>query len=197
MLQISQSSEPKPACAYHGTELKRASCKECHAAYMRDYQRKTRRANPSKDLLRRAKERAAKFGLDFSLTAPPAVPKRCPALGLVLTPGGSRSDTSPALDRINPAEGYIEGNVRVVSDRANRLKGNHTLPHLRKLATTGQKIHRQDFGLIVRYLEREELLAQVRHRAEVGPGNRREWAKIGEFLDRAFERGEAPTEEAK
>lgn len=33
---------------------------------------------------------------------------------------------SPSLDKINPIKGYVKGNVRVISQRANWLKNDAT-----------------------------------------------------------------------
>jgi hypothetical protein len=56
------------------------------------------------------------------------VPTHCPILGIELR----RNDrigpgpASPSLDRIDSTKGYIRGNVRVISFRANALKSNAT-----------------------------------------------------------------------
>jgi len=65
------------------------------------------------------------------------IPAVCPVLGIPLRQefSGKRSDATPSVDRIEPAKGYVKGNVVVVSWRANRLKGDATLAELRQLAT--------------------------------------------------------------
>lgn len=75
-------------------------------------------------------------GREYNLTREDIViPKTCPALGipLDLTPGSSR-DTTPSLDRINNAKGYVRGNIVIVSFRANRLKSNACAAELTRLA---------------------------------------------------------------
>jgi hypothetical protein len=54
------------------------------------------------------------------------IPKRCPALGVLLKQGTARRRIaqSPTLDRINPALGYVPGNVIVISYMANTIKSN-------------------------------------------------------------------------
>jgi hypothetical protein len=37
---------------------------------------------------------------------------------------------SPSLDRIDPSKGYVKGNVRVISARANLLKNDATVGEL-------------------------------------------------------------------
>jgi hypothetical protein len=50
---------------------------------------------------------------------------RCPVFDFELTPRGDRSlDSSPHLDRINPAQGYTRGNVAFISRKANLIKSN-------------------------------------------------------------------------
>jgi chitodextrinase len=74
-----------------------------------------------------AQQRAKKSGLPFSITAKDIkIPKRCPALGIVLKQGTGhrRIDSSPTLDRINPSLGYVPGNVVVISGLANNIKSS-------------------------------------------------------------------------
>lgn len=61
------------------------------------------------------------------------IPTHCPVLGIPLfkSPSGRRADNSPSLDRIRPELGYVPGNIRVISDRANRLKSDATLEESR------------------------------------------------------------------
>lgn len=63
------------------------------------------------------------------------VPERCPLLGIPLVRGGRRKNRgNPSIDRIDPAKGYVKGNVWVVSTRANKLKNDATLTELETLA---------------------------------------------------------------
>lgn len=92
-------------------------------------------------IMYRAKARAQRKGVPFSLTLAdiPAVPEFCPVLGVRLiseTTGrtGPRP-FSPALDRIVPALGYVPGNVQWLSHRANCMKSNASPDELRAFAT--------------------------------------------------------------
>lgn len=38
---------------------------------------------------------------------------------------------SPSLDRLDSSKGYVKGNVRVISKRANQLKNNATVEEMR------------------------------------------------------------------
>ena len=54
-----------------------------------------------------------------------------PSLSLVLAWG---TYSSPSLDRLVPALGYVKGNVQVISWRANKLKGEGTAEDHRLIA---------------------------------------------------------------
>ncbi len=58
---------------------------------------------------------------------------RCPALGVPLVWGSADLDSSPSLDRIDPDQGYVHGNVQWLSHKANRIKNNATLDELRRV----------------------------------------------------------------
>jgi hypothetical protein len=85
--------------------------------------------------LNNIKHRAKKRGLAFDLTVEDLpMPKRCPIFGIQLQyHQGKFQDTSPSIDRINPAKGYVKGNVQIVSYKANRIKGPYTLKELKKI----------------------------------------------------------------
>jgi hypothetical protein len=176
-------------CPIHGAPRHRASCSECNAAYMRGYLRRRSRERPSDAIWERARRRAARLGVRFILPSGSlTVPRLCPVLGIPLTVGPRRSANSPSLDRIVPARGYVPTNVRVISDRANRLKGSRSLQELRSRAGRDGP-SQADYAKAAAYVERELLLAEVRIRA-VGTGRAAaEWKKVADFLDRAFAKG--------
>jgi hypothetical protein len=80
----------------------------------------------------------------------------------------------------------VPGNIRVISDRANRLKGRRTLNELRYLAENAPLDLREEYRMVVTYVEREQLLEEVRAKAQQGGRAGQEWAKIAMFLDRVF-----------
>lgn len=96
-------------------------------------------------ILSRVKSRAKKGNIPFNLTLEDiVVPETCPVLGIKIYPSQCKNPpNSPSVDRINPELGYIKGNVRVISNRANLLKSNAevweieaVLEDLKKLRST-------------------------------------------------------------
>lgn len=84
-------------------------------------------------MLATARHRAKQKGIPFDLALDDiAIPARCPVLGIELAVGeGKQHPASPSLDQIIAGAGYVKGNIRVVSHRANFLKGDGTLAELR------------------------------------------------------------------
>lgn len=91
-----------------------------------------------KYMVRSAKQRALKKGLDFNITYEDfEIPERCPLLGIPLIKhvgDGNAKDDSPSLDRIKPELGYIKGNVWVISRKANEIKNNVNSDTLKTIA---------------------------------------------------------------
>lgn len=103
-------------------------------------------AHPGYYMLKNAQYRAKRCGLPFNITLEDIViPEFCPVLGIKLgnyrgKGRGGFKDDAPSLDKIIPAKGYVNGNVRVISNRANCIKRDATLEELKA---------------IVAYIERE------------------------------------------
>lgn len=102
------------------TEYHKLKDSEKHARWRREHW--------DKAMLRNARSRAIKKGLPFDLVAKDiVVPDVCPVLGISIDKSLSHmKDHSPSLDRIKPELGYVKGNIRVISQRANRLKCDGT-----------------------------------------------------------------------
>lgn len=67
----------------------------------------------------------------------------CPVLGIPIFSGrGKQIDNSPNLDRIVPEKGYVPGNVRVISAKANRIKSNATAEELKLVWEDLQKLEK-------------------------------------------------------
>lgn len=96
------------------------------------YRTKDRRVS----LLAGARERCATTGLPCTISIQDfELPERCPILGVKLVYDHTKpAPDSPSLDRIDNAKGYVPGNVRVISRRANSLKSDMTLEQVERLA---------------------------------------------------------------
>jgi hypothetical protein len=84
-----------------------------------------------------AKGRATKKHFEFNIDAKDIIiPEFCPVLGIRLETKrnkATRFTSSPSLDRIDSTKGYVKGNVRVISARANCLKNNATIEELERV----------------------------------------------------------------
>ena len=94
------------------------------------------------------KKRAKLKGLEFNIELEdiPEIPKYCPVLGIEIKSNNTNAplDSSPSLDRIDSSKGYIKGNVRIISNRANRIKADATIEELRKVLEDYEKISNRD-----------------------------------------------------
>ena len=113
----------------------RAECRSCRKAARRAY-RNSCPESALYDLLRWAKSRAQEKGLPFTITEKDVpIGKICPIFGTPLVFKGAKfQDTSPSIDRIQSTEGYVPGNVIVISVKANRIKNNGTSEEHRRIA---------------------------------------------------------------
>lgn len=85
-----------------------------------------------------ARHRAKKRSMAFSITTDDlSIPKKCPVLGIVLEVNNGnatrKNGNSPSIDRIRNMEGYIPGNVRIISARANHLKSDASFEEIEAL----------------------------------------------------------------
>lgn len=80
-------------------------------------------------ILRDIRRRCAKDGIAFDIVpADIPVPDVCPILGKPFVFGEIGHPMSPSVDRREPADGYVRGNVAVISRRANTMKSDCTDP---------------------------------------------------------------------
>lgn len=129
-------------------------CTQCRVAYWnrefykQGYVTDRHNKNPEKMMLRSAKHRAKKKGLPFNITLEDIViPEYCPVLGLKLEAAGGTGGAkrnSPSLDRIIPELGYTKGNVQVISNAANLLKGDSTAEEMLLFAQWVMKTYKED-----------------------------------------------------
>lgn len=94
-----------------------------------------RAEDPVANMWQRAKDRAARDGIRFSIFIDnvrrvwPAN-GRCPVSGVRL----GRGLPAPSLDRLDNRRGYEPGNIAVISWGANRLKNSATAAQLERVA---------------------------------------------------------------
>ena len=95
-------------------------------------------------LVNKARARARESGVLCTITADDlTIPDFCPLLGIPLKRcvGGSPGPGSPSIDRIDPARGYVPGNVWVISHRANRIKGDASAGELIRIGKALRNLH--------------------------------------------------------
>jgi len=100
------------------------------ACVSRGYYLRKRIKSPEKVMLHAARSRAKTQGVPCTISEKDIIiPRVCPVLGLELKNhfyDERAGANSPSLDKINPIKGYVKGNVRVISQRANWLKNDAT-----------------------------------------------------------------------
>jgi len=83
------------------------------------------------DVKKRAKIKWTEFTIEPEDI--PEIPKHCPVLWIEII-ASKKSwplDSSPSLDRINPKYWYIKWNIRIISNRANRIKSDASIEEIR------------------------------------------------------------------
>lgn len=111
--------------------------------------------NPQIYMLCRIRARSKEKKLAFNLTKEYIasiwpVDNKCPIFGFEFSvKGGKVTDYSPSLDRINNNKGYVQGNVAVISFKANILKRTGSVDDFRKLLDWMIKNTRQDVKMVV------------------------------------------------
>lgn len=108
---------------------------EAHRDEQRERNREWRVSNLPRYLLNQIRGRARRAGIPCDLTLEDIViPEVCPVLGIPLVRGKGHSHAgSPSFDRFDPKLGYVKGNVRVISYRANTIKSDATVDELRRV----------------------------------------------------------------
>jgi len=95
--------------------------------------------NPYWTAFRYKRRNARRLGIEFSLIFDNfKFPKYCPVLGYELNYSygnkkGHSHDDSPSFDRFNSSKGYVDGNVQIISQKANRIKNNASIEQLEKI----------------------------------------------------------------
>lgn len=133
-----------------------AYCRKCHSKTQRDWwlaKHNGKLSHPRHGLTgtseqcmwASARYRSKQNGWPFNLDIQDIViPPCCPVLGIELRRGkGKLIDCSPTLDRIKPELGYVRDNVRVISYRANRMRGNASAAELRLVADDAERLEKE------------------------------------------------------
>lgn len=91
---------------------------------------------PELAMIKSALGRSRKQGIPFSITpADIIIPAVCPVFGTKMKFNcRAHRQTSPSLDKVTPHLGYIPGNVRVISFKANAIKGRSNASELLRVA---------------------------------------------------------------
>lgn len=119
----------------------RNQCKSCVNAYQRSrysanikksrersriHSREWRKQNPEKTMFMEAKKRSLEKKIECTITpCDIVIEERCPICNVILQQGhGSKIESSPTLDRINPNYGYVANNIAVICWECNRIKND-------------------------------------------------------------------------
>ena len=108
-----------------------------------DHARRLR--DPAQRLVYATRQSAKLKQLEHNITKEDLfLPTHCPYLGRLLdySVGNGKSLDNPSVDRIDPQQGYIKGNVEVISLRANMMKCDASIDQLRIFA---RRVHER-FG---------------------------------------------------
>lgn len=120
-------------------------------------------SQPARSIFLAARNRARDKSLPFSITLEyvrsmydaAIADGYCTVLGIPLERGNVPSPNTPSIDRIIPSLGYVPGNVRIISLRANTLKSNATLSEMKLIVEDLSKI---DYDKILSYSEPPTIL---------------------------------------
>lgn len=133
----------------HNKRMRDGLSRQCRTCYS-EYFQKTKdnrittmykwvEKNREKSILLNTERRAKEEGLPFNLSLEDIqIPKKCPILGVKLDLSYKRNqcidrELRPSVDRIIPELGYIKGNIRIISSKANRKKQDSNIRELQKI----------------------------------------------------------------
>jgi hypothetical protein len=108
----------------------------CRIKKKESYSKEKRRTQYVNNIIREmyhaAKTRAKNKNIPFTITIKDVImTEKCPVFNIPFD--YENKMFSPTLDRINNELGYIPGNVKVISAKANRLKSNGTIQDFLKI----------------------------------------------------------------
>jgi hypothetical protein len=89
-----------------------------------------KKVSTEKKILNRTKTRSKEKNIEFNLELHDIVlPEKCPVFKKDFVYGDTNWTYS--IDRIDNSKGYIKGNIQIISNRANRLKGDFSIEELK------------------------------------------------------------------
>lgn len=136
----SKCQQEKPLDSYN---KKRVECRNCQKIRRREYNL-TERAIKL-DMIKHARHRAKQNNLQFDLKIEdiPPLPEYCPVFPWIKLERSlnKATDNSYTLDRIDNGKGYVKGNIKVISNRANSCK---------------RDMNRQEVQALLEYIRSEE-----------------------------------------
>jgi hypothetical protein len=107
-----------------------SECKKCRRLYKDKW---WGNFSPEAKLHGYARKRAKGKNREFDIEVEDVViPEICPVLKIPMI--------KPSIDRIDSSKGYIKGNIRVISYRANQLKSNGTLEEMKLVVEDFERI---------------------------------------------------------
>jgi len=94
----------------------------------------SRKNNPERNILNKARHSAKSRGLEFNLEIEDIIiPSTCIYFKQPLDVWGN-PDFVPSIDRIENSKGYVKGNIQIISYLANKMKHTATQEQLRTFA---------------------------------------------------------------
>lgn len=113
--------------------MSKTLCKECESFKWENTSDEEKWKACISNNLKGARHRASIQQVPFSIKLEDfTYETECPVYGIPYTYLGPR-DSSPSLDRLVPEKGYVKGNVKIISMKANADKSNMSIEHLEKL----------------------------------------------------------------
>lgn len=95
-----------------------------------------RKENYTKVLFGRIKNRSMKKNIPFNLEVQDIgnFPEKCPVFDIKLEVGEGRpTSNSPSIDKVDNSKGYVKGNIKIISNRANSIKSDGTIQEHEKI----------------------------------------------------------------
>lgn len=109
-------------------------CKMCMKSIKYSNHKKGHQKDYRKYLVRAAKCRAKQKNIPFDITWKDLeLLTICPVFGVDMFSDTRNNPFSPSIDRLIPELGYVKGNVRVISRRANVIKSDASIREIEEI----------------------------------------------------------------